>query len=82
MFVLNIPPDFSRRIDRGEQPQVLMDADATDPTAIANATAAVVALNATVLNRDLPAEHAGAAGRSRRSRSCCMAATIRNSSPR
>ena len=54
MFVLNIPPDFSRRIDRGEQPQVLMDADATDPTAIANATAAVVALNATVLNRDLP----------------------------
>jgi ABC-2 type transport system permease protein len=54
MFVLNIPPDFSRRINRGEQPQVLMDADATDPTAIANATAAVVALNATVLNRDLP----------------------------
>jgi ABC-2 type transport system permease protein len=54
MFVLNIPPDFSRRIDRGERPQVLMDADATDPTAIANATAAVVALNATVLNRDLP----------------------------
>jgi ABC-2 type transport system permease protein len=55
LFVLNIPPDFSRRIDRGERPQVLMDADATDPTAIANATAAVVALNATVLNRDLPA---------------------------
>jgi ABC-2 type transport system permease protein len=54
MFVLNIPPDFSRRIDRGERPQVLMDADATDPTAIGNATAALVALNATVLNRDLP----------------------------
>jgi len=54
LFVLNIPPDFSRRIDRGERPQVLMDADATDPTAIANATAAVVALNAAVLNRDLP----------------------------
>ena len=56
LFVVNIPPDFSRRIDRGERPQVLMDADATDPTAIANATAAVVALNTTVLNRDLPAE--------------------------
>jgi ABC-2 type transport system permease protein len=55
LFVLNIPPDFSRRIDRGERPQILMDADATDPTAIGNATAAVVALNATVLNRDLPA---------------------------
>jgi ABC-2 type transport system permease protein len=55
MFVLNIPPDFSRRIERGEQPQVLMDADATDPTAIGYATAALAALNATVLNRDLPA---------------------------
>jgi ABC-2 type transport system permease protein len=54
MFVLNIPPDFARRIDRGERPQVLMDADATDPTAIGNATAAMMALNATVLNRDLP----------------------------
>jgi ABC-2 type transport system permease protein len=56
LFVLNIPPDFTRRIERGEQPQVLMDADATDPTAIGNATAALVALNATVLNRDLPAD--------------------------
>ena len=44
MFVLNIPPDFSRRIDRGERPQMLMDADAK---------AAAVALNASVLNRDL-----------------------------
>ena len=52
LFVLNIPPDFSRRIERGERPQVLMDADGTDPQAIGNATAA---LNATVLNRDLPA---------------------------
>ena len=55
MFVLNIPPDFSRRVDRGEKPAVLMDADATDPTAIAYASSAVVALNASVLNRDLPA---------------------------
>ena len=54
MFVLNIPPDFSRNVDRGEKPSVLMDADATDPTAIANATAAIAALNARVLTRDLP----------------------------
>src|ERR1700722_9922112 len=47
LFVLNIPPDFSRRTDRGARPQVLMDADATDPTAIGNATAALVGLNAT-----------------------------------
>jgi ABC-2 type transport system permease protein len=31
LFVLNIPPGFSRDLDRGEHPQVLMDADATDP---------------------------------------------------
>ena len=55
LFVMNIPPGFSRRIERGEIPQVLMDADGTDPTAIGNAAAAVAALNATVLNRDLPA---------------------------
>jgi ABC transporter DrrB family efflux protein len=55
MFVLNIPPNFSRRVDRGERPAVLMDADATDPTAIAYASSAAVALNASVLNRDLPA---------------------------
>ncbi len=54
MFVLNIPPGFSRGVDRGEHPQVLMDADATDPTAIGNATAAVAALNTSVLNRQLP----------------------------
>ncbi len=54
LFVLNIPPNFSRDVDRGERPSVLMDADATDPTAIGSATAALSALNAGVLDRDLP----------------------------
>jgi ABC-2 type transport system permease protein len=54
MFVLTIPPDFARQVDRGERPTVLMDADATDPTAVAYATAALVSLNANVLTRDLP----------------------------
>jgi ABC-2 type transport system permease protein len=40
-------------VDRGEQPTVLMDADATDPTAIGNAAAALGALT-TALDRDLP----------------------------
>ena len=53
LFVINIPPNFDRSIDRGETPQILIDADASDPTAIANATAALPAL-AAVLNRDLP----------------------------
>jgi ABC-2 type transport system permease protein len=54
LFVLEIPPDFARRVNRGEKPQLLMDADGSDPVAIGSATAALVALNATVLNRDLP----------------------------
>ena len=54
LFVLEIPPDFSRRVDRGEKPQILMDADGSDPVAIGSATAALGALNASVLNRDLP----------------------------
>jgi len=54
LFVLEIPPNFARSVDRGEHPSVLLDADATDPVAIGNATAAVAALNANVLARDLP----------------------------
>ncbi|SDR08029.1 ABC-2 type transport system permease protein [Rhizobiales bacterium GAS191] len=53
LFVLNIPPDFDRSVDRGEKPTVLMDADATDPTAIGNATAALTSISA-ALTRDLP----------------------------
>ena len=53
MFVIQMPPDFDRAVDRGEFPSVLVDADATDPAAIGNA---VAALNHVVadLNRDLP----------------------------
>lgn len=54
LFVLNIPPNFSRDVDRGEKPAMLLDADATDPVAIGNATSAVAALNPRVLARDLP----------------------------
>ena len=53
IFVLNIPPDFGRLVDRGEKPSVLLDADATDPTAIGNATAALASLG-TIFDRDLP----------------------------
>src|SRR5262249_28914787 len=53
LFVINIPPNFERSVDRGEKPMILVDADATDPTAIGNATAALASLTST-LNRDLP----------------------------
>ncbi|MBV9252361.1 MAG: ABC transporter permease [Acetobacteraceae bacterium] len=53
LFVINIPPGFDRAVDRGEKPQILVDADATDPSAIGNATAALGAVG-TALERDLP----------------------------
>src|SRR5271165_13067 len=54
LFVVSIPPNFDRSVDRGEKPAVLIDADATDPAAIGNA-AALAGLTI-ALNRDLPQE--------------------------
>lgn len=53
-FVVNIPVDFTRRLLRGEQPTVLLEADATDPAATGPALSAVNTLVRTVLDRDLP----------------------------
>jgi ABC-2 type transport system permease protein len=39
-YVLTIPPDFERKFARGERPQLLVEADATDPSATANALGA------------------------------------------
>ncbi|MGH8455996.1 MAG: ABC transporter permease [Stenotrophobium sp.] len=52
-FVLRIPPDFSRRLVRGEHPPLLLEADATDPAATSNALTAVQQLAQTALNHDL-----------------------------
>jgi ABC-2 type transport system permease protein len=52
-FVISIPPDFSKRLVRGERPAILLEADATDPSATGNAIAAVNQLAGTVLSRDL-----------------------------
>lgn len=54
LFVVQIPPNFDRSVDRGETPSVLIDADATDPTTVGNATAALSGIS-TALTRDLPA---------------------------
>jgi ABC-2 type transport system permease protein len=52
-FVISIPADFSQRLVRAEHPAILLEADATDPTATGNAISAVTQLAATVLSRDL-----------------------------
>jgi ABC-2 type transport system permease protein len=53
LFVINIPVNFDRSLDRGERPSILIDADATDPSTIGNATAALDAITS-ALGRDLP----------------------------
>jgi ABC-2 type transport system permease protein len=36
-FVVTIPADFGKRVARGDQPQILIDADATDPSVASGA---------------------------------------------
>ena len=52
-FLLVIPPDFARRLVRGERPAMLFAADATDPSASGNALAALAAISRQAINRDL-----------------------------
>ncbi|MFA7243026.1 MAG: ABC transporter permease [Sulfuricellaceae bacterium] len=52
-FVVNIPPNFARQLQRGERPAILIEADATDPTAVGNAVGALSQLAQTALNHDL-----------------------------
>jgi ABC-2 type transport system permease protein len=59
-FVITIPSDFTRRLVRGEPPELLVEADASDPTAVSNAVSAVQRIAVTALGRDL----AGVVGRS------------------
>ena len=60
-FVLTIPPDFTRRLLRGERPALLLEADATDPSATGNAIAAALQLPQSVASKDLvgPLSHLG-----------------------
>jgi ABC-2 type transport system permease protein len=52
-FVLNVPVDFSRKLLRGEHPSLLVEADATDPTATNTAVSALPKLVQPVANKDL-----------------------------
>jgi len=52
-FVLHLPEDFSRKLQRGERAVALVEADATDPAATSNALAALQQVSAGALARDL-----------------------------
>jgi ABC-2 type transport system permease protein len=61
-FVLTVPPDFTRRLLRGERPPLLLEADATDPSATGNAVAAALHLPDSVATKDLVGPLAPLAG--------------------
>lgn len=52
-FSVTIPGDFTRRVIRHDNAQILVEADASDPTATGSAIAALAALPTTALSRDL-----------------------------
>jgi ABC-2 type transport system permease protein len=52
-FAITIPGDFTRRVVRGDRAQILVEADATDPTATGSALAALSRLPQEALSHDL-----------------------------
>jgi ABC-2 type transport system permease protein len=61
-FLMQVPEDFSRRVQRGDNAVVLVEADATDPAATSNAIAALQQLALTGLDHDLTGALAGLKG--------------------
>ena len=51
-FLVIIPSDFGARVDRGDKPQILIEADATDPAAASNAIGALDQLASRALLRE------------------------------
>lgn len=49
-FIISIPPNFSRDLVRGKKPEILAEADATDPVAFGNALGALNTLINAVFN--------------------------------
>ena len=52
-FIVLIPPDFTKKLIRGEYPSILLSADATDPSAAGDAIAALNAVIPQSLSHDL-----------------------------
>jgi len=62
IFVVNIPAGFTRQLLRHERPALLIEADATDPTAASNAIFAVNGITQSVIQRELTGPLAPLAG--------------------
>ncbi len=53
MLTITIPPDFTQRVLKNDNAQILVEADASDPQSAGNALAAISALSETVLANEL-----------------------------
>ena len=53
LFTLSIPPDFSRKLVRGEKPAALLEVDGTDPVSVAYAVSAANGAMPTIFQYDL-----------------------------
>jgi ABC-2 type transport system permease protein len=52
VFLVTIPSDLGARVDRGDRPQILVDADATDPAAASGAIGALGTVARDALTRE------------------------------
>jgi ABC-2 type transport system permease protein len=59
LFVVTIPAGFARDLLRGDRPELLVEADATDPVAAGNALAALATINLDGLAHDLKGSLSG-----------------------
>jgi ABC-2 type transport system permease protein len=59
-FVVTIPADFARRVSRGDRPQILIEADATDPSASSGAISTLSTVAAQALLREQGRQQAAA----------------------
>jgi ABC-2 type transport system permease protein len=62
LFVVTIPAGFTKQLLRHERPSLLIEADATDPTAAGNAIFAINGIVQTVIQRELTGTLAPLAG--------------------
>ncbi|MEO3997233.1 ABC transporter permease [Mesorhizobium sp. CAU 1732] len=60
VFAVTIPSDFARRVDRGDHPQILIEADATDPSAASGAISTLGTVAQQALLRERGMETAAA----------------------
>jgi ABC-2 type transport system permease protein len=62
-FVVTIPSDFSRRVERRDHPQILVEADATDPSVASGAVSTLSTVASEALLREQGAEAQAARAR-------------------